>query len=191
MRRPVVAELRRLGFRVVAYVDDFEGAPPSRPGQAATTEDALVGTDAVRSLLARLGLTLHPFKGVWTGPTSLPLLGHVVDTVRAQFILRPERAAKIMTLAGGLLHWAAKHKRWVRVKTLRNFCGMAVSKTLSVTTARHHLRSLYTTLGGRRAGMSYTRTRQHRDGEPCSTGPFQRAGSTPPASVARISTCWS
>lgn len=88
--RPVVAELRRLGFRVVAYVDDFGGAPPSRPGQAATTDDALDGVDAVRSLLARLGLTLHPSKGVWTGWTSLPLLGHVVDTVREQFILRPE-----------------------------------------------------------------------------------------------------
>lgn len=150
--RPVVAELRRLGFRVVAYVDDFGGAPPSRPGQAATTDDALDGVDAVRSLLARLGLTLHPSKGVWTGWTSLPLLGHVVDTVREQFILRPERAAKIMALAGGLIRWAAKHRQWVRVKTLRSFCGMAVSTTLSVTTARYHLRSLYTTLGGKKAG---------------------------------------
>lgn len=75
-----------------------------------------------------------------------------MDKVRAQFILRPERAAKIMALAGGLIRWAAKHRRWVRVKPLRSFCRMAVSTTLSVTTTRYHLRSLYTTLGGKKAG---------------------------------------
>ena len=150
--RPLVAELRRLGFRVVAYVDDFGGAPPSAPGQAATVADTLRAGQLVRDLLARLGLRLHPRMGVWTGPTSLPLLGHVVDTRRGMFILRPDRADKIMSWARNLLRKAAAHRRWVNAKALRSFCGLAVSTTLSVGTARFHLRSLYSTLGGTRTG---------------------------------------
>lgn len=64
VRRPVVAELRRLGFRIVAYVDDFGRGPPSAPDHAATKEDTLAGGDVVRNLLASLGLSLHPRKGV-------------------------------------------------------------------------------------------------------------------------------
>jgi len=150
--RPVVAELRRMGFRIVSYVDDFGGAPPSQEGEPATILDALKGGGMVRGLLDELGLMLHPKKGVWTGPTSLPLLGHLVDTQRGLFILRPERAAKIMGLASSLCRRAASHRRWVRAKALRCFCGMAVSTTLSVTTARYHLRSLYNTLGGTLTG---------------------------------------
>lgn len=143
-----MAELRRLGFRILAYVDDFGGAPPSAPDKAATKEDALAGGDVVRNLLASLWLSLHPRKGVWKGPTALPLLGHVVDTARGLFILKPERAAKIMSAAAGLLGRAAHHRRWVKARSLRRFFGLDVSSSLSVTSARFHLRSLYSTLGG-------------------------------------------
>lgn len=37
---PVVGALRALGFRIIAYVDDFGGAPPAPPGGAATPEQA-------------------------------------------------------------------------------------------------------------------------------------------------------
>jgi len=155
--RPLVAELRRLGFRVVVYVDDFGGAPPSLPGMAATAADVVAGVQAVRQLLDRLGLQLHPRKGVRHGPTSLPLLGHVIDTERGLLILQPGRAGKVMNAARSLLARAVAHKRWVPAKTLRKFCGLGVSTTLSVTTARYHLRSLYSTLGGTQTGH----VRQH------------------------------
>lgn len=149
---PIVAELRRLGFRIVAYVDDFGGAPPSAPGQPATREDAIAGEDVVRTLLADLGLSLHPRKGVWDGPVTIPLLGHVVDTARGLFILKPDRAEKIMRAAGNLLGRASHHRRWVKAPALRSFCGLAVSSSLSVISARYHLRALYSSLGGSRSG---------------------------------------
>lgn len=147
-----MAELRRLGFCIVSYVDDFGGAPPSQAGQPATVQNALDGGSQVRGLLADLGLDLHPTKGVWTGPTSLPLLGHLVDTKRGLFILRPERAIKITGLAGSLIKRVTSHRRWVRAKALRSLCGMAASTTLADTTARYHLRSLYDCLGGTTTG---------------------------------------
>jgi len=36
--RPVVQHLRAAGFSILPYMDDFGGAPPAEPGQAATTE---------------------------------------------------------------------------------------------------------------------------------------------------------
>eukprot|EP00168_Porphyra_purpurea_P002129 TRINITY_DN124_c0_g1_i1.p2 TRINITY_DN124_c0_g1~~TRINITY_DN124_c0_g1_i1.p2 ORF type:complete len:773 (-),score=79.36 TRINITY_DN124_c0_g1_i1:1080-3191(-) len=150
--RPVVAELRRLGFRIIAYVDDFGGAPPSEAGKPATKDDAVAGGLVVRSLLARLGLTLHPKKGVWDGPVSLPLLGHVVDTQRGLFVLKPDRAEKIMKAAAALIGRASRNRRWVKAPALRRFCGLAVSSSLSVVSARYHLRCLYSSLGGAKTG---------------------------------------
>lgn len=149
----MVAELRRLGLRIVAYVDDFGGAPPSAPDQAATKDDALAGGDVVRDLLASLGLSLNPRKGGWDGPTALPLLGTWWSRHGASsFILKPDRATKIMSAAAALLGRAAHHRRWVKARSLRRFCGLAVSSSLSVTSARFHLRSLYSTLGGTQTG---------------------------------------
>lgn len=150
--RPVVAELRRLRFRIVAYVDDFGGAPPSAPGLPASTQEALDGGGVVRAPLDDLGLSLHPRKGVWHGPQQLPLLGHVVDTARGLFILKPERAGRIMTAAARFLGRASNHRRWVKVRPLRSICGLAVSSSLSVVSARFHLHALYTCLGGGKSG---------------------------------------
>ena len=62
-----------------------------------------------------------------------------------------DRAARIESLAKGLLRFSASHQRWVRFSTLRVFCGTAVSTTLSVVPARFHLRSLCNAMGYRHA----------------------------------------
>lgn len=121
------AELWLLGFHIVAFVDDCSGPPPSAPVQPASKEESLAVGDVVRTLWANLGLSLHPHKGLWDGPTALHLLGHVVDTERGLFILKPERAAKIMSAAAGLLGRAAHHRLWVKAGSLRRFSGLAVS----------------------------------------------------------------
>eukprot|EP00168_Porphyra_purpurea_P020476 TRINITY_DN863_c0_g1_i3.p3 TRINITY_DN863_c0_g1~~TRINITY_DN863_c0_g1_i3.p3 ORF type:complete len:303 (-),score=37.99 TRINITY_DN863_c0_g1_i3:2568-3476(-) len=146
--RPVVQELRRRGFRVIAYVDDFGGAPPSAKGAAATKADAEAGSRAVRDLFANLGLHLHPTKGLWEGTKHLPLLGHLVDTEKQLLLLTPERTLKIMAMARRILTESSHHRRWTRHSLLRSFCGVAVSTLLSVPLARFHLRSLYDSISG-------------------------------------------
>jgi len=144
--RPVVAELRRLGFRIIAYVDDFGGAPPASPGAPATKAEAVAGFSLVAELLHRLGLYLHPFKGTRDGPQVMQLLGHLIDTRAGIYLLPPERVVKTVALAQSLVRYAAGHERWVGFKALRRFCGTAVSTTLSVPDARFHLRSLFNAL---------------------------------------------
>lgn len=68
-----------------------------------------------------------------------------MDTAGGLFILKPEQAEKTMAAA-------AYHRRWVKARALRSFCGLAVSSSLSVMSARLHLRALYTCLGGGNSG---------------------------------------
>jgi len=144
--RPVVGYLRAQDFRIMAYVDDFGGAPPAPPGRPATAAQARAGYRFIELLFGELGLKLHPTKGVRHGPTRLRLLGHMIDTRLARFLLPEDRVDKLVGMATALSHGAAQHRRWVNFNSLRRFCGTAVSTTLSVPTARYHLRSLFTAL---------------------------------------------
>lgn len=144
--RPVVQYLREQGFRIMAYVDDFGGAPPAAPGMPATKSQAVAAYKVVERLFGDLGLKLHPNKGVKDGPTSLRLLGHMVDTRLARFLLPDDRVDKIVAQAASLSRYATQHRRWVSFRVLRKFCGTAVSTTLSVPSARYHLRSLFTAM---------------------------------------------
>lgn len=144
--RPIVQALRREGFRIVAYVDDFGGGVPTQQRGGATRAEATAAGMRVKELFHSLGLYLHPTKGEWGGTSRLPLLGFLVDTERRLFLLRPERTAKVMGMAGRLLAGAKTHRRWVRHSALRCFCGTAVSTHLAVPEARYRLRSLYTAM---------------------------------------------
>jgi len=152
--RPVVQHLRELGFRILAYVDDFGGAPPSPPGQPATKEQAVAAYQFVARLFGELGLKMHPIKGVRDGPTRVWLLGHLVDTRLARFLLPEDRVDKIVSAARSLSRRATAHHRWVDFRSLQRFCGTAVSTTLSVPSARYHLRSLFTAMQYRRTPSS-------------------------------------
>eukprot|EP00168_Porphyra_purpurea_P016314 TRINITY_DN5237_c0_g1_i1.p2 TRINITY_DN5237_c0_g1~~TRINITY_DN5237_c0_g1_i1.p2 ORF type:complete len:254 (+),score=68.40 TRINITY_DN5237_c0_g1_i1:784-1545(+) len=93
---------------------------------------------------------MHPTQGTKDGPTSVRLLGHLVDTKLARFLLPPDRVEKIAAITVGLSRRATDHRRWVNFATLRRFCGTAVSTTLSVPSARYHLRSSFTAMQFRR-----------------------------------------
>lgn len=144
--RPVVQHLREKGFRMMAYVDDFGGAPPAPPGLPATQAQAIAAYKMVDNLFGTLGLKMHPVKGTRDGPTQVRLLGHLVDTRLARFLLPDDRVDKLTAMAVGLTRHATAHRRWVSFRVLRQFCGTAVSTTLSVPTARYHLRSLFTAM---------------------------------------------
>ena len=147
--RPLVEWLRARGFRIIAYVDDFGGAPPAAGDAPATATEARAAWRQVHQLLQRLGLRMHPVKGVKDGPSSMQLLGHVVDTRAGMFFLPDSRVQKIVAMATGLARYAAAHQRWVSFTLLRRFCGTAVSASLSVPSARFRLRSLFTALSFR------------------------------------------
>jgi len=144
--RPVVQHLREAGFRILACVDDFGGASPAAPGQPATQAQAVAAYRLVERLFGELGLMLHPDKGVKDGPKRVRLLGHLVETLLAPFLLPNDRVDKIVAQAASFSGHATEHRRWVSFRILRKFCGTAVSTTLSVPSARYHLRSLFTAM---------------------------------------------
>ena len=155
--RPVGAHLRAKGFRMLAYVDDFGGAPPSPVGVPATRAQAVAAYQMIERLFGQLSLRIHPTKGVRDGPTQVRLLGHLVDTRLARFLLPPDRVDKLVAAAEALSRHASNNQRWISFTALRRFCGAAVSTSLSVPSARYHLRSLYTALHHRHPRSGHCR----------------------------------
>jgi hypothetical protein len=77
---------------VFYYLDDFFGDGYTARKDHPMTEDDMVraGND-IRALFARLGLTLHSTKCNFAGSRALKILGILVDTCRAQFLLSPAK----------------------------------------------------------------------------------------------------
>ena len=141
LMRPVVAALRLRGFKINAYVDDF--AANGRGSRPSTKATATAGRVEILSLFERLGIQVHPAKGVPVGTTCLPLLGYLVDTARRLVLLPPPRLAKLVGGAKALLSASRLRSRRVSSKALQRFSGMAVSCQLAVPSARFFLRRLY------------------------------------------------
>lgn len=144
--RPVLAWLRMRGFTILGYMDDFASiATGVRPGSrpAATAARA-----AAVALFRRLGIQIHPTKGAVVGTTMLDVLGFRIDTVRQLLLLPPTRLDKVVGAAHSLLRAAASHRRWVRLRALQRFCGLAVSCGAAIPLARFHLHALYKCLAG-------------------------------------------
>lgn len=158
--RPVLQRLRQIGFRTIAYVDEFGGATPEIRGRPASTTQVVDAFARVRHLFQRLRLRVRPNKGVRHGPTSVRLLGHMGDTERRLFLLPPDRALALQRTALAFGRWAAIHRRHVEVSALRSFLGSAVSTTLIVPKARYHLFALYAAINARRPGTDAELTHQ-------------------------------
>ena len=145
---PVVTVLRRLGFRLISFSDDFGGAPPgSRP---CSKTDATAGRRTALALFASLGVQVHAAKGVAIGTQALPLLGFLVHTVRRLILFPPGRLSSLLVAARRLSSAACFSSRWVRRKTLQRFCGLAASCSLAIPAARLRLHHLYVAQRGRR-----------------------------------------
>eukprot|EP00170_Pyropia_yezoensis_P000990 contig_4604_g993 len=87
--RLVVQHLRELGFRMMAYVDDFGGAPPAPPGQPARRAQAIAAYHLVERLFCELKLRMHPTKGERDGPTQVHLLGHLRWALLTRRVVNP------------------------------------------------------------------------------------------------------
>eukprot|EP00170_Pyropia_yezoensis_P007499 contig_30752_g7522 len=151
--RPVVAAMRRMGYTVNAYVDDF--AATGRGHRPSTQAAATSVRASILKLFHKLGIQVHPTKGVSVGTQRLPLLGFLVDTDRRVLMLPLERVDKVVSMAKCLLTTASAANRWVSRKELTRLTGTAVSCSLALPPARFFLRRLYDCQGG---GRTTTRT---------------------------------
>ena len=141
--RPVVAHLRARGHRVFAYLDDFFGAARRSSSKCATTGDTKLLGEEIQDLFRKLGLLLHPRKCDFSGSKRVEILGIVVDTEKALFLLSAAKLSKIEVQARRLLRYAAQHRRQVRVTHIRGFAGLGNSVTPAVVDARLRLRELF------------------------------------------------
>lgn len=144
-----VPEVRRWGYRVLPYVDDFLIAP-SPAGTSSTLSDCESATGRIDTLLKELGLKRKEGKGTWTGTQRLEHLGVVVDSLRMRFSVTEEKAKRVRSMAKFLLRDVRLSRRKARCALLRTFCGTCVSLSLAMPWARFYTRALYWDLSGPR-----------------------------------------
>lgn len=144
--RPVVVHLRSMGHRAFAYLDDFFGAARSSTTGPASPSDTDQLHTEMKALFSALGLQLRPDKCDFSGSRQLDILGILVDTERALFLLSKKKLSKIELQARQLLRYASQHKRYVRVKDIRKFAGLGNSVTPAVVDARLRLRELFNSI---------------------------------------------
>ena len=141
---PIVSVLRGLGHRVFSYIDDFFGvAKPTKPGGPTGRRETHSLGRFMRILFEKLGLTLKPEKCVFEGRTRLEILGILVDTVSAQFLLPPKKVVKLQNSARFLLSYAARHRRHLRRRDVQRFAGLANATSPAVVDCRLRLRELF------------------------------------------------
>jgi hypothetical protein len=96
----------------------------------------------IDKLLSSLGLTRHPTKGEWVGSTRVEHLGCVIDSDCMSFYIAPRKIAKVHCITRIILRQARQGRRWVSRDRLRSFCGVCVSLSLAMPSARLYTRSL-------------------------------------------------
>jgi hypothetical protein len=186
--RPVVAYQRANGHRIFSYLDDFfEAGATARNDHPATAADTEREEMDIRSLFARLGLDLHQKKCHFVRSQSLEILGIMVDTRCAQFLLFPAKTGQVESAAMRLLAHARAHRRHVSARALRSFVGLLNSTGLTVGDALLRLSELFDALAleGRPEEMSElgASSEERSDGAPSGNSDiiFQPARvSTPP-----------
>lgn len=117
---PFVTELRRYGYRVLWYLDDFL-IVPSPLGSVSTSQDCTVKKRKIPRLLERLGLVRHPTKGEWNGAKIVERLGVTVNTEELRFYVTKSKAAKVEEMSKKLLRTAKLGRRWVLNKLVTPF----------------------------------------------------------------------
>lgn len=76
-------------------------------------------------LFSRLVLTLKPEKCHFDGEKCLEILGIVFYTRAAQFLLSPNKMAKIEKSARHPLNYASSHRRFLKPKDIQRFADLA------------------------------------------------------------------
>ena len=128
--KPVVSFLRRLGFRLVIYLDDL-----ILMNQHAET--LIMERNTCLWLLTHLGMLINWEKSILEPCQNLDYLGFVVDSLRLTLSLPPEKVAKIKKACQNLLK-----KDTVVVRDLAKLIGQMTASLLAVLPAPLHYRHL-------------------------------------------------
>jgi hypothetical protein len=130
------------GMRMLLYVDDGLCIAHSR-------QAALRCRSRVTYVLALLGISRHPDKGVWEPTQRLEHLGLDVDLHAGLFRVPPRKMAALARQSRDLTALARREARLVPARLLAGFIGYAQSVYLACPPARFYLRALHDALATR------------------------------------------
>ena len=140
-------------LRTLAFLDDFLL-------MFRRLRDGLSISTYVKALAARLGLSLHPTKTCWTPKQSRRHLGIIVDSLKGEFRVPPDKLSRVRAMAKDILCHAARNRRFVTPKSLTKFAGLCVSLYIAMPAARMYLRSIYDVLRGARGNSHVKLSKQ-------------------------------
>ena len=159
-----IKKLRKLGVRVLCYVDDFLICSPTR-------EKSLRDGKLFDAVFLEYGYALHnaecqvpqgtlpgarghcsvhkkecKVKGVRVPTQVIDHLGLRVDSVRNLFLVPPKRLREVRKMARQMLGAACGNRRRVNARWLAQFAGLAISLLLAVPMGRYHTRAFFDAL---------------------------------------------
>ena len=128
--KPVVVALRRLGIRLVIYLDDLIILSDSKEG-------ALRDLDITVGLLTSLGFLVNWDKSVLDPSRSIEFLGLLLDSVSLSLALPPEKVSSLLSLCRRALD-----KGFVSLHDLSSLLGSFSWAIPTVPFAHAHYRNL-------------------------------------------------
>ena len=128
--KPIMAWLRQLGIRAIAYIDDFLFMARSK-------EEAQILGHLVLALLQSLGFTVNMKKSILEPVQELEFLGFAISSVLMKIQIPQPKLERIETWANTMMK-----QDIVTGRELAQFIGTAVSMSLAIPMAPLFYRSL-------------------------------------------------
>ena len=128
--KPVLANLRTAGVRLIGYLDDFLIIGKTKP----EAEGAYM---KMKSLLESLGFIVNAEKSLQIATQKIEFLGYIIDSVRMDISLPVQKMRDIRSECRHLLR-----DKVTTVRKLARLVGMLVATNLAVPPAPLHYRAL-------------------------------------------------
>ena len=122
--RPIVAWLRQLGVRLIAYIDDFLLLAPSK-------EEAHVQAQLMTTVLQALGFSINNEKSTLVPCQEIEFLGVIVQSHPPALRLPQHKLQMLKSKAQQLLHKDASHQT-ITARDLAQFIGTASAAAVAI-----------------------------------------------------------
>ena len=132
--RPIVAWLRQLGVRLIAYIDDFLLLAPSK-------EEAHVQAQLMTTVLQALGFSINNEKSTLVPCQEIEFLGVIVQSHPPTLRLPQHKLQILKSKAQQLLHKDASHQT-ITARDLAQFIGTASAAAVAIPPGPLFYRSL-------------------------------------------------